>query len=138
MNGDHLTYGKQRVVIIVVIAVALAGVAWAIGFPMAASGIIVALPVALLNHLLMVRAWKRSQPIDEEQQEADRTISAQMQMQLFGWSFARMLISCAVLLISIRMGTEFVIGMLAGLLCEMVTYIGDTVRMIMVRPGKSR
>lgn len=121
MNGNNARpYSRQRIIAISFVAAVAACIALIFGFNRAALGIAAALPVGILNHSLMVRASRKSEDL----------APSQGQLMVFSWSMVRMGISIAALLASISMGPEFIIGVLTGLLCEMVTHISDTVKLL--------
>ena len=104
------------------VAAVAAGIALAAGFPKAALGVAAGLPVGIVNYYLMYTAMKRSAA-------AGQGIGG----GLLGRSFLRMVISLAALLLAARLGPEFLIGVLVGLVAEMFTYIGDAVRLVFSR-----
>ena len=115
-------YTAGRLGAMALAAAIAAGIALAAGFPRAALGAVAGLPVAIVNYYLMYAAVKRSA-------SAGQGIGG----GLLGRSFLRMVISMAALLLAARLGPEFLIGVLVGLVAEVVTYIGDAVRLVFSR-----
>lgn len=100
-----------------------AGFSFGLGFPMAALGAIAGLPVGIANYYLIYSAVKRSAATGEKG----------IGTGVLSRSFLRMVISLAALLAAARFGPEFLIGVLIGLIAEMVTYVGDVARFLFNR-----
>lgn len=117
------SYTIGRIGMMAATAAIAAGIGFALGFPMAALGAIAGLPVGIINYALMYSAVKRTAATGEKG----------IGTGVLNRSFLRMVISMVALLLAARLGPEFLIGVLIGLIAEMVTYIGDVARFLFNR-----
>lgn len=114
---------KGRLLSIGGVAVAGAALAFGLGFDRAALGVLAGSLIGMLNFFLTFQAANGAG-------EGGRPQSA---VNLYLRSLARMAISMIALLVALRFGAEFLIGVLAGILSETATYTGDAVRLILKR-----
>lgn len=98
--------------------------AYLAGLPGVAWGALATLPVSLFNYYMIFSAAHSN---DE---------SRKVQGKLLKRSLLRMAISMAALLIGFKFGVEVMMGVLMALVAEMMTYMGDTVRLILSMRGE--
>lgn len=118
-------YSRQRVLWILVVAGAAAVIAFAIGRPAAGWGVLAATPVGIFNYYIMYSAVRAGDD-DVSNPEARQ----QAQIRLLKRSMLRLGISGVALLAAIRFGPEALIGVLVGIVAEMMTYMGEAVRFL--------
>jgi len=121
----HNLYTSRRMRSILIVAGVEAAIAFGLGFDRAALGVLAGSLVGLLNYYLIYSAA-------HSQDGADRS---QMQVRLLLRSLSRMGISMLALLVALRFGPEFLLGVLAGVLAETATYMGDAV-LLMLKRGR--
>jgi len=112
-------YTLRRLRSIGLIAAACAVIAWWIGYPQMAWGAIGAAPIAMFNYLIVYRV------VHEAEREKSRGLRGILLTTL-----ARLAISLLTLWAASRFGIEVMLGALAALVSEMLSYTGDTVRAI--------
>lgn len=123
MTAEQSIYTSRRMRSIFIVACVQAAIAFGLGYDRAALGAMAGSLVGLLNYYLIYSAAHK-------QDGADRS---QMQVRLLLRSLSRMGISMLALLVALRFGPEFVIGVLAGVLSETATYMGDAVLLMLKR-----
>jgi hypothetical protein len=92
-------------------------VACLLGFREAAWGIVAGTPVGLFNYLLSYFGL----------QKALSTRAEKVSLLLVGSTIFRLLIDMAVLVLAVKVGVQFVLGVLLGLLMELVTHYVDII-----------
>lgn len=120
----------QRFLLIALFGLLLSAIAWIVDFPVAALGVLAGVPVSLLNHWLMRHGMQQAQLTQRAREEAGEEVSAgAAQFEVLKWSLLRLVVSIVALLAANKVGPEFMVGALAGLLAEMFTYVGDAFQM---------
>lgn len=117
-------YSLKRLRSIVVVTAFAAALAWAVGYTSVSWGALAGLPVAIVNYLIVYRAVHKS-----ERDKAAATTAILTSV------FGRMAISLLTLWIASRYGIEFMLGALCALVAEMISYTGDTFRLILSQRG---
>lgn len=100
-------------------------IAFAFGNSELAWGAICASPIGMFNYYLMAKAM----------QSKDATPEA-MQGRILKYSLVRMLLSGLALFVAFGFGVYVMLGALIGVTSEMLTYMGDTVRLIRSMRGE--
>lgn len=107
---------------------ATAGIAALIAFLLGNSeialGALCASPIGMLNYYLMARAV-----------QAKGIAPRALQARILKFSLVRMLLSALTLFIAFGFGVYVMFGALIGVTAEMLTYMGDTVRVIRTMRG---
>lgn len=111
----------DRRIILIVLGAVLALIAYFVGFPMTALGVLAGLPVGLLNYQMVFAV--RQQWTQAEQGQAGEQASALAQRMML-----RLVISGAALFFASQLGAEFLIGVLIGVVIEMLSYMQDAFR----------
>lgn len=106
------------------LAFVCAALAYFVGFPMAALGVLAGLPVGLINYQMMFAV---------RQQLASGGDAGQQAGALMQRTMLRLLLSAGALLLASALGPEFLIGALVGIVLEVLSYFGDAMRMFFGR-----
>lgn len=101
--------------------------AYVIGFPMAAAGVMAGMPVGLINYQMMFTVRQRL---------ADGSSASEQAGALMQRTMLRLLLSAGALLLASLLGPEFVVGVLVGVVLEVLSYFGDAMRMFLGRATK--
>ena len=101
------------------VGIAGAGIVAAAGHPLAAAGVLAGMPVGMLNYWLILAAVRRSRELPPA--EANRMVLRR--------TLGRMALAGAALLLAVRGGPEFLLGVLGGLILEVLTYLGEATRL---------
>jgi len=118
-------YTLRRFYAIALVAAVAAAIGWFLGFPGAAWGAVGATPVAMFNYFLVYRA------VHGAVRKESKGLRAIMLTSL-----ARLVISIVTLWAASRFGVDVMLGALAALVSEMLSYTQDTVRaMISLKRG---
>jgi len=115
MNENIISFLKDtRLRIILVLAIAVAAIAYILGFKELALGVLAATPLASLNYWMM---WDTIQRKTEDK-------------ALMGRSLIRMILSIVALLLAVQVGIQFLLGVMLGLVLHVFTYIHDVADVI--------
>lgn len=98
--------------------------AYVIGFPRAAAGVLAGMPVGLINYQMMFSVRERF----GEAGSTSELASALMQRTML-----RLLLSAGALLLASTLGPEFLIGVLVGVVLEVLSYFGDAFKLFFGR-----
>lgn len=118
-------YSLKRLGSIAAVTAVGAAIAWGVDFPRIAWGAVAALPVAMFNYLLVYRAVHKT--------EDDKSAA---QAEILKSVLVRLVIALLALWIASRFGVEVMLGALMALVAEMISYMGDTVRLILSLRGE--
>lgn len=117
---------NNRMWTLVGLALAASALAYVIGFPLAALGVLAGTPVGLVNFQLM-NSVRQRMGSDESGESYGLLV---MQRTLF-----RLLLSAGAIFAAALVGMEFVVGVLVGVVLEVLTYLGDALKMLFIRKG---
>lgn len=92
---------------------------------MAAAGVLAGMPVGLLNYQMMFAVRRR---LAEGDGDTSQQASALMQRTML-----RLLLSAGALLLASTLGPEFLIGVLVGVVLEVLSYFGDAMKLFFGR-----
>lgn len=111
----------DRRVTLIVLGAVCAIIAYFVGFPMTATGVLAGLPVGLINFQMLHSLRQRLA-------EADGTTTEQASA-LAQRTMLRLLLSVGALLLASSLGPEFLIGVLIGVVLEVLSYFGDAMKL---------
>ncbi len=100
-------------------------IAFAVGNSQIAWGALCASPVGMFNYYLMAKAMQSKGDSPQV-----------MQGRILKYSLVRMLLSAITLFVAYGFGVYVMLGALIGVTSEMITYMGDTVRLIRSMRGE--
>lgn len=114
-------YTPQRLVLMTTLAAVLAPLAYLLGFMDAAVGIVAGTPVAMLNFRMTWLGLTASNRISGPKSAG----------VLWQCSLLRLLLDVLCLTAAAFISAEFVLGVLTGLLLELMTYYVDAVKVVL-------
>lgn len=115
-----MEYTVNRIWAMAAIAAVAAAAAVAAGFPVFAAGVAAGLPVGIVNYVMTQRL---RQQLDRDGGREIGTLIAQR-------TTLRMVLSVCALLLASRLGPDFLVGVLVGLVLEVFTYLKDAARLL--------
>ncbi|MBO8142652.1 MAG: ATP synthase subunit I [Firmicutes bacterium] len=116
---------RSRLRAMAVAGLVVAVAALAAGFPKAALGVLAGMPVGAVNY------WLTSSSLGRGQGALDPRASARLMQR----NLLRQALAVAALVAAAPMGIEFLLGVLAGVVTEMLTYFWDAAREALGRKG---
>lgn len=118
----------DRRIVLVIFGAVLAAIAYGIGFPMTAVGVLAGLPIGLLNYQLMFS-------VRQQWAEAPSGQSGQFASALGQRTMLRLVLSGGALFLASTVSPEFLVGALVGIVIEMLSYFGDAFKVLISRKG---
>lgn len=122
MRVEH-RWGRLRVILF--IGIGCAALAFVVGLRGAAAGILAGLPVSLVNHFLVFTAMRGLG--DPQDPRAGYRLMQRMLL--------RLVLAVVMLLAAAPLGLEVLLGVLTGLLAEVLVYFGDAFRAALGHKG---
>lgn len=109
-------YKDTRLKYILALALISTAISQFFGFTQLALGILVGSPVGIFNYWLM---WDALKKVNKESNKI-----------FLGRSLMRMIISLLALILAMKVGTEFILGVMIGLFLHLLTYFNDVANIL--------
>lgn len=117
----------DRRLILIALGALSAIAAYVVGYPTTAAGVVAGMPIGLINYQMMFTVRQRL----VEGNNAAEQAGALMQRTML-----RLLLSAGSLLLASLVSPEFLVGVLVGVVLEVLSYFGDAMRMFLGRAKK--